>query len=89
MVKVLIIQKKRLPVKLVYLEEYQRIDNAFNREKQIQGWSRVKKETLILNKLETPYTRTAPFHIEYKIESIVNTKLRKAYRPIAEDKEEN
>ncbi len=44
--------KKRLPVKLVYLEEYQRIDNAFNREKQIQGWSRVKKETLILNKLE-------------------------------------
>ena len=39
--------KKRLPVKLVYLEEYQRIDDAFVREKQIQGWSRKKKEALI------------------------------------------
>ena len=36
--------KKRLPVKLVYLEEHQRIDDAFYREKQIQGWSRVKKK---------------------------------------------
>ncbi|MBP8066181.1 MAG: GIY-YIG nuclease family protein [Flavobacterium sp.] len=39
--------KKRLPVKLVYYEEYQRIDEAFYREKQIQGWSRKKKEALI------------------------------------------
>ena len=39
--------KKRLPVKLVYFEEYQRIDEAFYREKQVQGWSRKKKETLI------------------------------------------
>lgn len=39
--------KKRLPVKLVYLEEHSRIDNAFYREKQIQGWSRKKKEALI------------------------------------------
>ncbi|BFP40946.1 GIY-YIG nuclease family protein [Flavobacteriaceae bacterium GF1] len=39
--------KKRLPVKLVYLEEFTRIDLAFNREKQIQGWSRKKKEALI------------------------------------------
>ena len=38
---------KRLPVKLVYYEEYQRIDQAFYREKQIQGWSRKKKEALI------------------------------------------
>ena len=44
--------KKRLPVTLVYLEEYQRIDDAFYREKQIQGWSRVKKEALIQNKFE-------------------------------------
>ena len=28
--------KKKLPVKLVYLEEFQRIDEAFHREKQIQ-----------------------------------------------------
>ena len=39
--------KKHLPVKLVYYEEYQRIDEAFFREKQIQGWSRKKKEALI------------------------------------------
>lgn len=39
--------KKRLPVKLVYLEEFLRIEEAFYREKQIQGWSRKKKEALI------------------------------------------
>lgn len=39
--------RKRLPVKLVYHEEYSRIDEAFYREKQIQGWSRKKKQALI------------------------------------------
>ncbi|MEQ8928204.1 MAG: GIY-YIG nuclease family protein [Fulvivirga sp.] len=39
--------KKRLPVKLVYYERYPRIDWAFEREKQVQGWSRKKKEALI------------------------------------------
>ena len=39
--------KKRLPVKLVYYEEFDRIDEAYYREKQIQGWSRKKKEALI------------------------------------------
>jgi putative endonuclease len=39
--------KKFLPITLVYYEEYQRIDNAFYREKQVQGWSRKKKEALI------------------------------------------
>ncbi len=39
--------RKRLPVELVYYEEYQRIDEAFYREKQIQGWRREKKEALI------------------------------------------
>jgi putative endonuclease len=39
--------KKRLPVELVYFEEYSRIDEAFYREKEIQGWSRRKKEALI------------------------------------------
>jgi putative endonuclease len=38
---------KRLPVKLVYFEEFDRIDKAFYREKQVQGWSRKKKEALI------------------------------------------
>ena len=39
--------KKYLPVELVYFEEFQRIDHAFYREKQVQGWSRKKKEALI------------------------------------------
>jgi len=39
--------KTRLPVKLVYYEEYDRIDEAFYREKQVQGWNRKKKKALI------------------------------------------
>ena len=39
--------KNRLPVKLVYYEEFTRIDEAFYREKQIQGWNKKKKEALI------------------------------------------
>ncbi len=39
--------KKHLPVELLYFEEYPRIDEAFHREKQIQGWSRKKKEALM------------------------------------------
>ena len=44
--------KTRLPVDLVYYEEYIRIDEAFYREKQIQGWSRKKKLALIEGKPE-------------------------------------
>ena len=44
--------KKRLPVTLVYYEIYTRIDYAFYREKQVQGWSRKKKEALIKRKFE-------------------------------------
>jgi len=39
--------KKHLPVTLVYFEEYNRIDQAFYREKQIQNWSKAKKKALI------------------------------------------
>jgi putative endonuclease len=35
--------KNRRPVTLLYCEEYERIDDAFNREKQLQSWSRGKK----------------------------------------------
>jgi putative endonuclease len=38
---------KRLPVKLVYCEEYEYVTDAFYREKQVQGWSRRKREALI------------------------------------------
>ena len=48
--------KKRLPVKLIYYEEFQRIDFAFYREKQVQGWSRKKKDALINNN-----TKELPF----------------------------
>ncbi len=44
--------KNRLPVKLLYFEEYNRIDKAFYREKQIKRWSRKKKEALINNQTE-------------------------------------
>ncbi len=37
----------RRPLKLVYVEIFERIDHAFYREKQIQGWSRRKKKALI------------------------------------------
>ena len=42
--------KKRLPIKLIYFEEFMNIDEAFYREKQIQGWSHKKKEALINGK---------------------------------------
>jgi len=45
--------KKRLPVTLIYYEEFQRVDQAFYREKQIQGWSRKKKEALIKGDFKT------------------------------------
>ena len=43
---------KNLPVKLVYYETFDRIDEAFKREKQIQGWSRAKKIALIQGDIE-------------------------------------
>lgn len=58
--------KKRLPVKLVYFEEYDRIDEAFYREKQVQKWSSKKKEALILGQhdklpeLSRNYTQFPP-----------------------------
>jgi putative endonuclease len=39
--------KSRLPIKLVFCEEYDRVGEAYAREKQIQGWSRRKKQALI------------------------------------------
>ena len=38
---------RRLPVKLVYIEEYNFAAEAFEREKQVQNWSRAKREALI------------------------------------------
>lgn len=47
--------KKHQPVKLVYCEKYRHVAEAFYREKQVQGWSRKKKEALMyreISKLE-------------------------------------
>jgi putative endonuclease len=38
---------KHPPVKLVYYEEFKRLDEAFNREQNVKGWSRAKKQALI------------------------------------------
>ena len=39
--------RSHLPVILVYFEEYQTQLEAWQREKQLHGWSRTKKEKLI------------------------------------------
>ena len=44
---------RRLPVKLVYSEEYERVVDAYAREKQVQNWSRAKRESLINGNLDT------------------------------------
>ena len=38
---------KRLPVKLIYFEEFERVSEAYAREKQVQNWGRAKREALI------------------------------------------
>ena len=47
--------RTRLPVKLLYFEQFSRIDDAFFREKQVQGWSRKKKEALINDMLDNSH----------------------------------
>jgi putative endonuclease len=42
----------RLPVELVYGEEYYKISDAYYREKQVQNWNRAKREALINGNLE-------------------------------------
>ena len=44
--------QKHRPIKLLYFEEFSEMSEAFYREKQIQGWSRKKKEALIKEKFE-------------------------------------
>ena len=44
--------QKHRPIKLLYFEEFSEMAEAFYREKQIQGWSRKKKEALIKEKFE-------------------------------------
>jgi putative endonuclease len=39
--------RRRLPVRLVFAAEFDRIEDAFLMEKRVQGWSRAKRLALI------------------------------------------
>ncbi len=66
--------KLHLPVKLVYYETFDRIDKAFNREKQIQKWSRAKKIALINNDIELLKQLSKSKNNEPKIAKFVESK---------------
>ena len=42
----------RMPVELVFFQEFGRIDDAYFMEKRVQGWSRAKREALIEGRYE-------------------------------------
>ena len=44
--------RNRLPVELVYSQEFPSEHEAFLRERQVKGWSRAKKEALISGDFE-------------------------------------
>ena len=44
--------RRRRPVRLVWAVEFDRVDEAFGFERQIQGWSRAKRRALIEGRLE-------------------------------------
>ena len=66
--------KKHPPVELLYYEEFDRIDEAFYREKQVQGWSRKKKEALI-NRENEKLTELSRNYAKYgrPLASVVST----------------
>jgi len=43
---------KRLPIRLVYSQSFQQIQDAISAEKKLKGWSRKKKEALIKGDFE-------------------------------------
>ena len=44
--------RRRLPVEVVWSNEFERIDEAFAWEKRIQGWSHAKREAFIRGGVE-------------------------------------
>lgn len=44
--------RKRLPVKLVWAEEFDNVGDAFEMEKRVQGWGRAKRQALINGEYE-------------------------------------
>jgi putative endonuclease len=43
---------RRRPVRLVWSLEFERVDEAYGLEKQLQGWSRAKRQALIDGRIE-------------------------------------
>ena len=78
--------RKKHPSILVYVEEFNRIDDAFYREKQIQGWSHAKKKALIdanrdqLVEFSKNYTQF-PRKKVASTSSATETSFRQAQRP--------
>ncbi len=56
--------KRYLPVVLVYHEVFPQIHQVFNREKQVQGWGRKKKEALI-NNLHNELPKLSKNHTQF------------------------
>ncbi|MDP3890647.1 GIY-YIG nuclease family protein [Nocardioides sp.] len=44
--------QRRRPVRLLWAAEFDRVDEAYTFEKQIQGWNRRKREALIEGRLD-------------------------------------
>ena len=44
--------RRRLPVRLVWAVQFDRIEDAFALEKRVQGWSRAKRRALIEGRFE-------------------------------------
>jgi len=68
--------KRRLPVKLVYYEEFQCIDEASCREKQIHEWSRKKKQALIEAMPERLYEFVKSLNETTQLGYVTSTMLR-------------
>jgi putative endonuclease len=62
------------PISLVYSEHFTQIEYAIKREKQIKGWSRVKKEALIKGKLnELPQLSKNKQNVSKNYQQILST----------------
>ena len=61
----------RLPVKLVYCEEYNRVSDAFYREKQVQGWTRRRREALINGEPELLPALAKKIFDKHKVNEII------------------
>ncbi|MEO7926490.1 MAG: GIY-YIG nuclease family protein [Saprospiraceae bacterium] len=71
---------KFMPVELLYSEEFSHVADAFKREKQIQKWSRKKKEALMNGDIEKLKTLSKN-HTEYRKGELRKPKANKSFGP--------